>query len=145
MFHVVLIFLVLNLFVGWWLLVQSSPGVLSRVLPPGLTMTVGAFYLIISIFSAFAAAFFMREPETLLGSLVSAFVGLWFMVATISGARGSHGYEVFMKHLMPMIAMLLALLIAAFYIESLVALVSLQALLVLGGFVLAMRYFRASA
>jgi hypothetical protein len=143
-FHVVLILLVALLFAGWWFMVQSAPGVLSRFLPPGLTLAAGSFYLILAGFSAFAAAFFMRDAEVLLGCLVSAFVGLWFMLATMAGARGSRGYDVLMKHLMPMVAMLLILLIAAFYIESLPVLVLLQAVMILGGFVLTMRYFRAS-
>jgi hypothetical protein len=142
-FHLVLILLAALLFIGWWFMVQSAPGLLSRFLPPGLTLAVGTFFLVIAAFSAFAAAFFMRDAEAVLGSLVPGFVGLWFMLATLSGSRGSYGYEVLMKHLMPMVAMLLVLLIAAFYIESLPVLMLLQAVMILGGFVLTMRYFRA--
>ena len=144
-FHVVLVGLALVLFVGWWALVQTSPTVLSRLLPPRLTLAVGAVLLVLAGFSAFAAAHFLRDPRELLGSLVTGLVGLWFMMATVVGARGSERYEVLMKHLMPMVAILFVLLVASLYVESRQVLALLQALMILGGFVLTTRYFRMDA
>jgi len=142
---VVLVGLALVLFVGWWALVQTSPTVLSRLLPPRLTLAVGAVLLVLAGFSAFAAANFLRDPRELLGSLVTGLVGLWFMMATVVGARGSERYEVLMKHLMPMVAILFVLLVASLYVESRQVLALLQALMILGGFVLTTRYFRMDA
>jgi hypothetical protein len=67
------------------------------------------------------------------------------MMATLAGARGSARYDILMKHLAPMVAILVTLLISALYIESHQVLALVQALMILAGFVLTTRYFRMDA
>jgi len=141
-FHVIVIILTALLTILSWFLVQSAPRVLSMVLPRTLTFAIGTLFFVLALFSAFTAAYILRDPTGMLHSFVQVFVGLWFMLATSSGMRGSHEDDQMLRRLFLMIGILMAVIIASLYVPNHQALASLNLLLVAGGFWVTTNYLR---
>ena len=141
-FHIVLIGLASVLTYLWWGLVHNMPGVLARILPRGLTYGFGAGWLILGLFSAFAAAYVLREPEAMLRAFVSGYVGLWLMLATMAGMRGSEGYEQMLRRVMLMMILLMGVIIASLHAPNPQVMALLNLLLVTGGFWITTNYLR---
>src|SRR5947207_14902162 len=69
-FHIVLLAIVITLSGLSWLLVNSSPRVLSLVLPPRITFILGSSLFTIGVFSAFCAAFALGDSGLVLGCFI---------------------------------------------------------------------------
>jgi hypothetical protein len=141
-FLVIVVILAAALAVLGWFLVQSAPRVLSMVLPRTLTFAIGVFFFILSLLSAFIAAYVLREPETMLHSFVQVFVGLWFMLATTSGMRGSREDDQFLYRVFLMVSILMGVIIASLYAPNNQALAALQLVLIAAGFWVTTNYLR---
>src|SRR5262249_52884354 len=114
-FLIVLIFLTASLTFLAWHLVHSSPPVLARLLPRGLTQGVGMFLFFMGLFAAYLDAM-VRNPHGLMGAFIQTYVGLWFMLATSAGMRGSESDESMLRRLFLMIGMAMGILIAMLYL-----------------------------
>ena len=142
MYHVVLILLLLCLTGMVWTLVQSSPRILSMVLPKRLTFAVGTGLLVLGVFSAFASAFVLQDPGAMLGSFVQTYAGLWFMLAISSGARGSYDDEQMLKRLFLMMILMLGSIVGTLYVGEARGVAVLHLMLITGGFWITANYLR---
>lgn len=142
MFLIVVVALALALTGLMWLLVHSAPTVLSMVLPRKFTYCFGVGMLLIAIFAAFCAAYVLRDAGAMLGCFVQGYVGLWFMLATSSNARGSEVDRQMMKRLFLMLGILIGVMIAALYAPNTQMLAVLNLTLVTAGFWVTTNYLR---
>jgi len=142
MFHVMLIVLAADLFLLAWLLVQSAPRVLSRILPPRLTFGVGLGLFVIGHFCAFWAAFVMRSPDSVLGCFVQCFVGLWFMLSTSAAMRGSEEDQQMLKRLFGLIGAMQIFIVATLFVPDPQLIASFNLLMVAVGFWIMTNYLQ---
>ena len=142
MFHIVLVLLATLVLILARQLVQSSPPVLSMVLPRKLTFGIGLGFFVLAIFNAFAAAHVLREPLTMLESFVQGYVGLWFMLATTSAMRGSERDDQMLRRLFTMMALVMAVIITSMYVKDQHVMAMLNLVLVTGGFWITTNYLR---
>jgi hypothetical protein len=142
MFHIVMLGIIATLSFGGWALIRTSPRVLSMFLPTRLTFGVGAGLFVVAGFCAFCGAYIMREPDVMLGSMVQGFVGLWLMLATTSGARGSYGDDQMLRRLFIMVGLAIVVVVASLYVRDgrLMALLNLG--LICGGYLVVRDYLR---
>jgi hypothetical protein len=140
-YHIVLILLAAALSFLAWHLVHYAPSVLSRILPPGLTFGIGAGLLVMGAFGAFVSALGM-SPEGILGSFVQVYAGLWFMLATSAGQRGSESDEEMLKRLFAMVGLIMAMVFGTLYVrdQQLVAVIFL--LVIASGFWVTTNYLQ---
>jgi hypothetical protein len=141
-FHIVLILLTVALFVMAWFLVQSAPRVLSRILPPGLTFGIGLTFFVLGLFCSFWAAFVMRSPDSVLGCFVQIFVGLWFMLSTSSGLRGSESDHQMLKRIFGLIGVMMLFIIATLFVPDPQLIAVFNLLMVTAGVWIATNYFQ---
>lgn len=144
MYHLVLLFIVGVMASLGWMLVCSAPRILSLYLPSRLTFGVGAGFFTFAVFSAFIAAFALREPVAMLDSFISVIVGVWFMFAASAGLRGSAGHDDLMNRVAKMLALLVALIVTTLYVNDprIVSLLSLA--LVAVGYLVGRDYLTGS-
>ena len=138
----VLVLLALAITGYMWQLVHAAPAVLARVLPRGLTVGVGGGLFVLGWWSAFLNANVTHEPSRLLFALLRVYVGLWFMLAPSADSRGSESDERFLRRLFGMIAIVMAALIGALYVNDAQIATVLQLLMITGGFWVTMNYLR---
>jgi CHASE2 domain-containing sensor protein len=98
---------------------------------------------VLAVFSAFAAAYALKRPNSMLVSFVQGYAGLWLMLAAFSTMRGSRLYEELVKHVGAMMLGLMAVTIAAFYVSDPRPLSFLLAALLVAGFAVTRRYLRS--
>lgn len=142
MYHIVLVGLASLLLLLSWNLVRFSPRILSMILPRAITFGVGLGLFVIAIFSAFAAASVLKEPLVMLQSFVQGYVGLWLMLATTAGMRGSYSDHQMLLRLFGMMALVMAVIIASLYIGDDRILAGVNLLLVGAGFWVTTNYLR---
>lgn len=143
MYHVFLIALALTVALGFWNLVHFAPRVLARIFPKTLLFVVGGGFFSIAIFSAYIASWEMREPETVIGAFVQAFVGLWFMLIASADNRGTHEDEMFLRRLFAMVLLMMGVILASLYISSYQVMASLNLVLVAAGFFFVTRFSKS--
>jgi len=114
----VLFSLVVGVSVLCWGLVNSSPRVLSMILPSGLTFALGAVLFVLGLFAAFVAAYALRQPAAVIGSFVQSYVGLWLVFAASAGLRGSAGYDEVTRRVGLMMALLVGVIVAVLYVPD---------------------------
>ncbi len=117
-YHVVLIAVIGAVSLGCWGMVRSAPWVLATILPRGLTFGFGAGFFVFGLFSAFFAAYAMHSPEAMIGSFIQSYVGLWFMLATSAGLRGSYEDERDLRRIAVMMGLLIGVIVATLYVSS---------------------------
>jgi len=143
MVHVMaLVILAVTLSVMAWFLVHYAPPLVSRLLPQPLTFAIGAFLFVLGVFSAFAGAEVSQDPAAILYAMVRMYVGLWFMLASTAGMRGSEDDQPFMRRLFGMIAIVMTAIIASLYLEGRQAIATLHLLMIAGGFWVTVNYLR---
>lgn len=142
MYHIVLVGLACVLLLLSWNLVHYSPRVLSMILPRALTFGIGLGLFVLAIFSAFTAAHVLREPLVMLQSFVQGYVGLWFMLATTAGLRGSYSDEQMLRRLFAMMALVMTVIIASLYIGDSRLLAIVNLLLIGAGLWITTNYLR---
>ncbi len=141
MFHIVFIALTVALTWLCWELIKSSPRVLSMVLPKKLTFGIGLGLFVIAMFSAVMSTF-DRDPQLLLESFVEIYVGLWLMLATSAGLRGSYEDDQMLRRVFTMMGLVTAAMIGFLYVPTPQLAAVLNLVLVLGGFWVMLSYFR---
>ncbi len=142
MYHIVLVGLATLLLLLSWNLVRFSPRVLAMLLPRAVTFGVGLGLFVIAIFSAFAAASVLKEPLVMLQCFVQGYVGLWFMLATTAGMRGSYSDHQMLIRLFGMMALVMAVIISSLYIGDARILAGVNLMLIAAGFWITTNYLR---
>ena len=142
MYHIVVIGLAAVLVFLWWNLIQSSPRVLSMIMPPKLTYGVGLVFFVLAMFLAFADAYVLKDAGLMLESFVMVYAGLWLMLASSSGARGSYGDEQMLRRVFLMMGLLTLVTICFLYVRSAQMVAVLNLVLVTAGFCVATEYMR---
>jgi hypothetical protein len=142
LYYIVLILLAAVLFMLAWLLVQSAPRVLSRILPPGLAFGIGLGLFVMALFCAFWAAFVMRSPDSVLGCFVQVFVGLWFMLSTSAGMRGSEEDQQMLKRLFGLVGAIQLFILATLFVPDPQLIASFNLLMVTAGFWIMANYLQ---
>jgi hypothetical protein len=133
-FTLVLLFCVGALSTLSWFLVQSSPRVLSMVMPRRLTFGIGLGFFLLAAFAAHANAYYLRDPLDMLNCFVQIFVGLWFMLATSAAARGSEIDHQMLRRIFMMLGLLMGAIIVSLYIRDAHVMAMLNMILIAGGF-----------
>ena len=121
-------------------MVHFSPRVLSMILPRRLAYGVGLVLFFFGITSAYMSAY-GHDVAGLIGSLLMTYVGLWWMLAPSSGARGSYADEQMLRRVFGMMGLLMLTLIAMVYVPNPKLIATITLLLVTGGFWLTTNYF----
>jgi hypothetical protein len=137
MFHLVLFAIVAAVSTLCWQLANTSPRVLTLLLPRTLTFILGAWFLIIGLFCAFCAAFIMSDAALIIGCLIQSFVGLWLIFSGSAGLRGSESYDQTTRRVGIMMALLIAVILADFYVPNAHVVALLNLGLITAGFFLA--------
>jgi hypothetical protein len=136
MFHVTLIGIIAVLSLLGWSLANSAPRQVSILLPRNLTFALGAFLLIVGIFFAFFGAFAIGDYGAIIGCLVQSFVGLFLIFAGSAGLRGDPFYDQTTRRIGMMMALIIVMLVAVYYLPDARFVSLLNAGLLAGGFVL---------
>ena len=125
-----------------WLLVHSAPPMVARLLPQPLTFAIGAFLFVLGVFSAFTGAQVTQDPGAILYAMVRMYVGLWFMLASTAGLRGSEDDRQFMRRLFGMIGIVMTAIIASMYFDGRQAMAAVYLVMIAGGFWVTINYLR---
>lgn len=125
-----------------WLLVHNTPRILSLVLPSWFTLIFGATIFVLFVFVAFLAAYVLHDPIRMAICLVKVNVGLWFMMASTSGMRGSDEDKQFVRRVFIMLGLLVFTIVGSIYITDYRAMAIINLLLVTCGFWVTTNYLR---
>ncbi len=142
MFHLVELAILFTLGLGWWCLVHYAPRSLSLIMPRRFAAIVGGFLFVIGVFAAFAAAWVQKSPDNVLGSFVTAQVGLWFMLAPSAAERGSYEDREVMRRVALMLALASLVIIGALYLRDARHMAVLNLVLITSGFWVTTNYLR---
>ncbi len=112
------------------------------LIPERVSLIFGAVLLPLGAFSALAAGHGQQNTEGFIGSIVIALVGLWFLLMRPVGSDIRGDTEQLVRRVFILMAMLMAVLVASFYIgeNRLIGVANL--LLVAAGFWLTTNYLR---
>ncbi len=86
------------------------------MLPDGLSRVLGVTLMLIGTFGAYTAAFAQQNAEGMIGSIVIAFVGLWFLLVKIASSGATSDVEHFIRRMFVMMGVLVAVIIATLYL-----------------------------
>ena len=89
-----------------WGLVHAAPRTLSMLLPAKFANLIGVALLLVGVFTGVFSAYALHSPPGVLESLIQAFAGLWFILATTSAQRGSYEDEQMLRRLFVMAGLL---------------------------------------
>jgi len=140
--HIIIVALVFAFALVAWNLVHFAPRSVAMFIPDRICFIFGLVLLPLGAFSALAAGYGQQDAEGLIGSIVIAFVGLWFLLVKPAGSGITGEMEQLIRRIFVMMALLMAVLIATFYLgeSRLVAVANLM--LVAAGFWLTTSYLR---
>lgn len=143
MIHIIIVALLFAFALVAWNLVHFAPRSIAMVIPDRICLIFGLVLLPLGAFSALAAGYGQQNAQGLIGSIVIALVGLWFLLIKPAGHGISNGdIEQLIRRVFIMMALLMAVLVASFYLgeSKLVGVANL--LLVAAGFWLTTSYLR---
>lgn len=143
MIHIIIVALLFAFALVAWNLVHFAPRGIAMFLPERICLIFGLVLLPLGAFSALAAGYGQQNAEGFIGSIVIALVGLWFLLIKPAGLGITNGdIEQLIRRVFIMMALLMVVLVASFYLgeSKLVAVANL--LLVAAGFWLTTSYFR---
>ena len=133
MFHVVFILLTISLLGMGWMLVHSCHPLVARILPKTLTFIIGALLALIGAFGAFLDAYYLRDATGVYSCFVMIIVGLWFMLAPSSNARGTYRDVPLMKRIFAMVGLLFLVITISMYMPQHKAIAVVNLLMMTGG------------
>jgi hypothetical protein len=111
LYHIILLSLLLTVSLAVWNLVHSSPRSLAMLLPPGLTFVIGTFFLVVGTFLAFAGAY-VQLGEVMVGSVIKAYVGVWFLTTHLRGDEEA------IRRVFLMMGIMLVAIVGVFYAQD---------------------------
>ena len=140
MIHVMIVALLFTFALVTWNLVHFAPRSLAMFMSDRVSLIFGLVLLPLGAFSALAAGHGQQNVEGLIGSVVIALVGLWFLLIKPAGSGITGDLEQLIRRVFLMMALLIVVLVASFYLgeSKLVGVANL--LLVAAGFWLMTNY-----
>jgi hypothetical protein len=140
--HVIIVSLVFAFALVAWNLVHFAPRSIAMFIPDRICLIFGLVLLPLGAFSALAAGYGQKDAQGLIGSIVIALVGLWFLLVKAAGSGITSDMELLIRRVFIMMALLIVVLVASFYLgqSKLVAVANL--LLVVAGFWLTTSFLR---
>jgi hypothetical protein len=125
-----------------WNLVHFAPRSIAMFLPDRICLIFGLVLLPLGAFSALAAGWGQQNAQGLIGSIVIALVGLWFLLVKPAGRGLTDDMEQLIRRIFVMMALLMAVLVATFYLgdSKLVGIANL--LLLAAGFWITTNYLQ---
>lgn len=142
MIHVIIVSLVFAFALVVWNLVHFAPRSIAMLIPDRICIIFGLVLLPLGAFSALAAGYGQQNAEGLIGSIVIALLGLWFLLIKPAGSGITGEMEQLIRRVFMMMALLMAVLIATFYLGESKLVVIPNLLLVAAGFWLTTDYLR---
>ena len=142
MIHVIIVSLVFAFALVVWNLVHFAPRSIAMFIPDRICFIFGLVLLPLGAFSALAAGYGQQNAEGLIGSIVIALLGLWFLLIKPAGSGITGEMEQLIRRVFMMMALLMAVLIATFYLGESKLVVIPNLLLVAAGFWLTTDYLR---
>jgi hypothetical protein len=140
--HVIIVSLVFAFALVVWNLVHFAPRSIAMLIPDRICIIFGLVLLPLGAFSALAAGYGQQNAEGLIGSIVIALLGLWFLLIKPAGSGITGEMEQLIRRVFMMMALLMAVLIATFYLGESKLVVIPNLLLVAAGFWLTTDYLR---
>jgi hypothetical protein len=140
--HVIIVSLVFAFALVVWNLVHFAPRSIAMFIPDRICFIFGLVLLPLGAFSALAAGYGQQNAEGLIGSIVIALLGLWFLLIKPAGSGITGEMEQLIRRVFMMMALLMAVLIATFYLGESKLVVIPNLLLVAAGFWLTTDYLR---
>ncbi len=125
-----------------WNLVHFAPRSVAMFIPDRICLVLGLVLLPLGAFSALAAGYGQQNAEGLIGSIVIALVGLWFLLIKPAGNGITGDLEQMVRRVFLMMALLMVVLVASFYLGESKLIAAANLLLVAGGFWLTTSYLR---
>jgi hypothetical protein len=140
--HIIIVALVFAFALVAWILVHSAPRGVAMFIPERICLILGLVLLPLGAFSALASGYGQQNAEGLIGSIVIALVGLWFLLVKPAGAGITGEMEQLIRRVFIMMGLLMAALVVTFYIGESKLVVIPNLLLVAAGFWLTTNYLR---
>ena len=116
MIHVIIVALLFTFGLVVWNLVHFAPRSVAMFLPDRVRTVLGLVLLPLGVFSALAAGHGQQNVEGLIGSAIIAMVGLWFLLIGPAGYGTTGDTEHLLRRVFLMMGLLMAVLVASFYI-----------------------------
>jgi hypothetical protein len=114
--HIIIVALVFTFALVAWNLVHFAPRSIAMFIPDRICLIFGIVLLPLGAFSALAAGYGQQNAQGLIGSIVISLVGLWFLLVKPAGRGITGDMEQMIRRVFIMMALLLAMLIATFYL-----------------------------
>jgi hypothetical protein len=126
-----------------WNLVHFAPRSIAMVIPDRICLIFGLVLLPLGAFSALAAGYGQQNAQGLIGSIVIALVGLWFLLIKPAGNGINNGdIEQLIRRVFIMMGLLMAVLVVSFYLGESKLVAAANLLLVAAGFWLTTSFLR---
>ena len=142
MYLVVLLTLVASLTYLMWHLAHTTPRVLVMMFPPRLYYIFGVFLLLFGVFLAYVSAYKLHSGEGVLQSLIQVYAGIWWILASSAGMRGSYEDERMMRRLFAMLGLLVSAILATVFLSDPRVLAVVNLSMITAGFFVATNYLR---
>ena len=142
MYLVVLLALVGCLTFLMWQLAHTTPRQLVMMFPPRLFYIFGVFLLVFGVFLAYVSAYRLHSGEAVLQSLIQVYGGIWWILASTAGMRGSYEDERMMKRLFAMLGLLVSAILATVFLHDPKQQAIVNLSMITAGFFVATNYLR---
>jgi hypothetical protein len=139
---VVLLVLVSSLTFLMWHLAHTTPRQLVMMFPPRLFYIFGVFLLLLGAFTAYASAYKLHSGDGVLQSLIQMYAGVWWILASTAGMRGSYDDERMMRRLFAMLGVMVSAIFVTIFITDQRAMAVVNLTMITAGFYVATNYLR---
>jgi uncharacterized membrane protein YczE len=141
--HIIIVALLFAFALVAWNLVHFAPRSILLYIPERICLIIGLVLLPLGAFSALAAGYGQQNAEGLIGSSVIAMVGLWFLLVKPAGQGITGEMEGLIRRVFIMMALLIATLVATFYLGESKLVVVPNLLLIAAGFWMTVNYLQS--
>ena len=142
MYLVVLLALVGVLTYLMWQLAHTTPRQLVMMFPPRLFYIFGVFLLLLGAFMAYANAYKLHSGDGVLQSLIQVYAGVWWILASTAGMRGSFEDERMMRRLFAMLGLMVSAILATVFLSDPRQMAIINLSMITAGFCVATNYLR---
>ena len=125
-----------------WQLAHTSPRQLVMMFPPRLFYIFGVFLLLLGAFMAYANAYKLHSGDGVLQSLIQIYAGVWWILASTAGMRGSYEDERMMRRLFAMLGLMVSAILATVFLNDQRQLAIVNLSMITAGFYVATNYLR---
>ena len=142
LYLIVLLVLVCGLTYLMWQLAHITPRQLVMMFPPRLFYIFGVFLLLLGGFMAYANAYKLHSGDGVLQSLIQVYAGVWWILASTAGMRGSYEDDRMIRRLFTMLGLMVAGILAALFLHDQRKLALVNLSMITTGFFVTTNYLR---